>query len=346
MDKPTGVYVHVPFCSRRCDYCAFATWTDRAQLMDAYAAACRVEMSRACLSPAATVFFGGGTPSLLPADLLTSILDEVPRRPDAEVTVECNPENVTPALPAAYRAAGVTRLSFGMQSTAPHVLRALGRQHDAESVRSAVAAALDAGLETWNVDLIFGAVGESADDWRRTLDDVLALGPPHVSAYALTVEPGTPLALDATRHPDDDDQAEKYLLAESALTAAGLRNYEVSNWARPGHECRHNLLYWQQGDYRGIGCAAHSHAAGRRWWNVHAGAVHRRSRVRGVHDGGGGDVGRGRPRSRSVAAGVPHACRRTSGCARRFRRDARRADRACRYSGSRPPHPERPLPVG
>lgn len=262
------MYVHVPFCARRCDYCAFATWTDRGHLMASYASACRTEVERAGLAPAGTVFFGGGTPSLLPAELLTSVLDAIPRQAEAEVTVECNPENVTSALLAAYRAAGVTRLSFGVQSTQPHVLCALGRQHDAASVRSAVAAAREAGFATWNVDLIFGAAGESVDDWRRTLDDVLALGPLHVSAYALTVEPGTPLAFDANRHPDDDDQAEKYLLAEAVLTAAGLCNYEVSNWARPGHECRHNLLYWRQGDYRGIGCAAHSHAAGRRWWNV------------------------------------------------------------------------------
>ena len=236
--------------------------------MAAYAAACRAEIEQAGPAPASTVFVGGGTPSLLPAELLASVLDAVPRQDDAEVTVECNPENVTPELLAAYRAAGVTRLSFGVQSTAPHVLRALGREHDRGAVHRAVAVARDAGFARWNLDLIFGAAGESVDDWRRTLDDVLALEPPHVSAYALTVEPGTPLALDAARHPDDDDQAEKYLVADTALAVAGLHNYEVSNWARPGHECRHNLLYWQQGDYRGIGCAAHSHAVGRRWWNV------------------------------------------------------------------------------
>ncbi|MBV8159911.1 MAG: coproporphyrinogen III oxidase, partial [Acidimicrobiia bacterium] len=125
-----------------------------------------------------------------------------------------------------------------------------------------------AGFTNFNVDLIFGAAGETVDDWARTLTEVLALDPPHVSAYALTVEPGTPLARDRARYPDDDDQAEKYLLADEVLGAAGLRNYEISNWARPGGECRHNLLYWRQGDYRGIGCAAHSHRGGRRWWNV------------------------------------------------------------------------------
>ncbi|HEX2038313.1 MAG TPA: radical SAM family heme chaperone HemW [Acidimicrobiales bacterium] len=263
-----GVYVHVPFCTRRCDYCAFATWTDRAHLMADYVEACRRELEAAAPAPATTVFFGGGTPSLLPPELLASLLAAVPRRADAEVTVECNPETVTPALLRAYREAGVTRLSFGVQSMVPHVLVGLGRQHAPGSVPAAVAAAREAGFESWNVDLVYGGAGESVDDWRRTLEEVLALEPPHVSAYALTVEPGTPLAADAARHPDDDDQAEKYLLAEDALVGAGLRNYEVSNWAQHGHECRHNLLYWRQGDYRGIGCAAHSHRAGRRWWNV------------------------------------------------------------------------------
>jgi oxygen-independent coproporphyrinogen-3 oxidase len=265
---PFGVYVHIPFCARRCDYCAFATWTDRHHLMGAYARACRREIAEAGLPPASTVFFGGGTPSLLPADLLCSILDAVNRRPDAEVTVECNPDSVSEEAFAAYRAAGVTRLSFGAQSTAAHVLASLGRSHRPGDLAAAVAMARATGFTNVNVDLIFGAVGESVDDWARTLDDILALDPPHVSAYALTVEPGTPLAADPGRRPDDDDQAEKYALADAALGRAGLTNYEISNWARPGHECRHNLLYWRQGDYRGIGCAAHSHEQGRRWWNV------------------------------------------------------------------------------
>jgi coproporphyrinogen III oxidase-like Fe-S oxidoreductase len=150
----------------------------------------------------------------------------------------------------------------------PHVLDALGRTHDPGNVVAAAGWIREAGFETFNLDLIYGAVGESLDDWRRTLEEALALEPPHISAYGLTVEPGTPLAGDPARHPDDDDQADKYLLAEGLLTGAGLASYEVSNWARPGHECAHNRLYWSQGDYRGLGCAAHSHAAGRRWWNV------------------------------------------------------------------------------
>ena len=269
--EPFGVYVHVPSCARRCEYCAFATWTDRHHLMAAYAAACVAEIEEAALPPATSVFVGGGTPSLLPADLLTSVLRAVPRAAvaaGAEVTVECNPETVTAELLAAYRAAGVSRLSFGVQSMVPAVLRALGRVHDPAAVQRAVALAREAGFASYNLDLIYGAAGESLDDWRTTLERALALDPAHVSAYALSVEPGTPLAADPARHPDDDDQADKYVLADALLTAAGLRSYEISNWARPGHECRHNLLYWSQGDYRGIGCAAHSHRAGRRWWNV------------------------------------------------------------------------------
>ena len=242
--------------------------------MGAYASACRTEIALARAAgelPAATsVFFGGGTPSLLAPDLLISILDGVERAPGAEVTVECNPDTVSRAGLRAYRAAGVNRLSFGVQSMVPAVLASLGREHDPDAVRRAVAWAGEAGFTTFNVDLIFGAAGESDGDWERSLDAVLDLdpAPTHVSAYALTVEPGTPLAGDPARHPDDDVQADRYLTAEHRLATAGLRSYEISNWARPGHECRHNLLYWSQGDYRGIGCAAHSHRAGRRWWNV------------------------------------------------------------------------------
>ena len=267
-DRPFGVYVHVPFCARRCAYCAFATWTDRAHLMERYARACVAEVGAAGLGPASSLFFGGGTPSLLPAAALAAIVAAVPLAPGAEVTVECNPDDVTPHLLATYRAAGVTRISLGVQSLLPHVLASLGRAHDPAVARRAARTVAAAGFASWSVDLIFGAVGESAADWVATLDGVLALGPPHVSAYALTVEPGTPLAADPARRPDDDDQADKYLVADEALARAGLASYEVSNWARPGHECRHNTLYWSQGDYRGIGCAAHSHQAGRRWWNV------------------------------------------------------------------------------
>jgi putative oxygen-independent coproporphyrinogen III oxidase len=266
-----GVYLHVPFCLRRCDYCAFATWDDRGHLLDRYAAAVRLEIAAAVAAglPAATsVFFGGGTPSLLDAAAVGSLLDALPLAAGAEVTVECNPDTVDAVKLAGYRAAGVTRISLGVQSMVPHVLAALGRTHDPANVRAAVDGVGAAGFDTFNVDLIYGAVGESPGDWENTLEKALALDPPHVSAYGLTVEAGTPLAADPARHPDDDDQADKYAVADEVLTAAGRAAYEISNWAGPGHECRHNLLYWSQGDYRGFGCAAHSHAAGRRWWNV------------------------------------------------------------------------------
>ncbi|MEA3075153.1 MAG: hypothetical protein QOF60_61 [Actinomycetota bacterium] len=214
------------------------------------------------------MFFGGGTPSLLEPSLLTSILGEVTLAPGAEVTVECNPDTVTAPLLESYALGGVNRLSFGVQSMVPSVLASLGRTHVVDNVVASISSARSAGFDNWNVDLIYGAAGESDDDWRRTVETVLSFDPPHVSAYALTVEAGTPLALDPSRAPDDDDQAAKYLAADALFCAAGLVSYEISNWARPGFECRHNLLYWRQGDYRGIGCAAHSHSAGRRWSNV------------------------------------------------------------------------------
>ena len=271
MSGPFGVYLHVPFCASRCDYCSFATWTDRHHLTDAYLAACRADADRlvAAGMPAATsIFVGGGTPSMVPPAELVAVLDRVPRAAGCEVTVECNPDTVTAELVEAYRAGGVTRLSFGVQSTVPHVLAALGRTHDRANVERSVELARAAGFETFNLDVIYGGAGESLDDWRQTLTDVLALDPPHVSAYALTVEAGTPLADDPARHPDDDDQADKYLAAVELLEGAGLASYEISNWARPGHECRHNLLYWTMGEYQGIGCASHSHRDGRRFWNL------------------------------------------------------------------------------
>jgi putative oxygen-independent coproporphyrinogen III oxidase len=288
---PFGVYVHVPFCRHRCDYCAFATWTGREHLWEQYVAACVAEVSRFGAGtqsppsglqrgPATSVFFGGGTPSLLPAELLVAVLraisDAVGLAAGAEVTVECNPETVTAEKLACYRAGGVTRLSFGVQSMVPHVLASLGRQHEPASVRRAANLAGAAGFAgAYNADLIFGAAGETMRDWEASLEGVLALDPrpAHVSAYALTIEPGTPLATQRDRHPSDDDQADKYLMACDRLSSAGFEWYEISNWAQPGARCAHNLLYWSQGEYLGIGCSAHSHLAlpdggARRWWNV------------------------------------------------------------------------------
>ena len=266
-----GVYVHVPFCRHRCDYCAFATFTDRDHLMVRYVEAVRTDIRRAResgMAPADTVFFGGGTPTRLAAELLVSILDEIPRATDAEVTVECNPDDVSEEMFRVFVDHGVNRVSFGVQSMQTHVLASLGRTHDPDNVRRGVDAARRAGLANFNLDVIYGASGETVTDWERTVRDVVALAPPHVSAYGLTVEAGTPLAERPAEHPDDDRQAEMYEVADDLLASSGLLNYEVSNWARPGHESRHNRMYWDQGDYRGFGSAAHSHEAGRRWWNV------------------------------------------------------------------------------
>lgn len=267
-----GAYLHVPFCRHRCDYCAFATWTDRDHLIERYMAACRAHAARVAsgpdgsgLRPVTSVFVGGGTPSRVAPDLLLGVLAELPVAPGAEVTVECNPEDLDVERAAAYAAGGVTRVSLGVQSMVPHVLAALGRQHPMEAVAPAVAAARSAGLDV-NLDLIYGGAGESVADWAATVDGAVALGPDHVSAYGLTVEAGTPLAHDPARHPDDDDQADKYDVVSDRLEAAGFTWYEISNWARPGHECRHNLLYWTMGEYVALGCAAHGHRAGVRHW--------------------------------------------------------------------------------
>lgn len=268
-----GVYVHVPFCAHRCDYCAFATYSDRDHLMDDYVTAVRQEISQSVADgmPVATsVFFGGGTPSRLPATDLLEILNDIPRTSDVEVTVECNPEDASVERLSAYRAGGVTRMSFGVQSTQPHVLSELGRRHGTMAHREVSDAVSRAGFTTWNMDLIVGTRGESLDDVRRTLNEIVSLPhpPPHISCYVLTPEPGTPLGRDEERHPDDDHEADAYAVVGRELESEGYEWEEISNWAKPGHECRHNHLYWNHGNYRGIGSGAHSHIDGRRFWNV------------------------------------------------------------------------------
>jgi putative oxygen-independent coproporphyrinogen III oxidase len=268
-----GVYVHVPFCAHRCDYCAFATYADRDHLMDDYVASVTTEIGGAVLDgmvEATSVFFGGGTPSRLKSEQLLSILDAIPRHADAEVTVECNPEDASLERLSAYRAGGVNRMSFGVQSTQPAVLADLGRRHGTMAHEQVSRAVTQAGFSTWNMDLIVGSRAETIVDVHHTLDDLLGLDfpPPHVSCYALTPEPGTPLGEDPLRHPDEDATADAYDLVGRVLEASGYEWEEISNWAKPGHECRHNHVYWDQGDYRGFGSAAHSHQRGRRFWNV------------------------------------------------------------------------------
>ena len=268
-----GVYVHVPFCAHRCDYCAFATYEDRDHLRDDYVAAVRQEIAwevEAAMPAATSVFFGGGTPSRLSAEQLVSILEVIPRTRDAEVTVECNPEDAALERLLAYKAGGVTRMSYGVQSTQPAVLVDLGRRHGTMAHEEVSRATHAAGFDTWNMDIIVGSRAETIDDVRATLRDLLSLefAPPHISCYALTPEPATPLGRDPSRHPDEDETADAYDLVGETLEAAGYEWEEISNWARPGHECRHNHVYWEHGDYVGFGSAAHSHRRGRRYWNV------------------------------------------------------------------------------
>ena len=284
-----GVYLHVPFCAVRCGYCDFNTYTATelggGASLAAYAATALGEIALAdrVLRDAglpqrevATVFVGGGTPTLLPVDDLVRLLDGVRSTwglaPGAEVTTEANPDSVTPEGLARLAAAGFTRVSFGMQSAVPHVLATLERTHDPARIPDVVRWARDAGLRV-SLDLIYGTPGESLDDWRCSVEAALATGVDHVSAYALVVEPGTRMAVQVRRGelvlPDEDDQAAKYELADDLLTAAGLRWYEVSNWARtPDDASRHNLGYWRGDDWWGVGPGAHSHVGGVRWWNV------------------------------------------------------------------------------
>ena len=287
--RPFGVYVHVPFCARRCGYCDFNTYTatelgaQPGASRATYAAAVTAELDMAArvlgdaAPPVSTVFFGGGTPTLLPAEHLTGILEQIRERfhlhEDAEVTTEANPDSVDAAYLNFLRRGGFNRLSVGMQSAVPQVLATLDRSHDPDRPPEVVGWARDAGFDQVSLDLIYGTPGESLADWETTLRAALELRPDHVSAYSLIVEPGTALARRVARGqlpmPDDDDAADKYELADDMLEQAGLHWYEISNWAVSRRaECAHNRLYWTGGNWWGIGPGAHSHVGGVRWWNV------------------------------------------------------------------------------
>ncbi len=289
VDRAFGLYVHIPFCAVRCGYCDFNTYTATelggGASQDAYAGTAAAEVSIAARVLAesglparklSTVFFGGGTPTLLPAEDLALILRRAIEQwgidDGAEVTTEANPDSVTPESLAILKDAGFTRVSFGMQSAVPHVLKVLDRTHTPSRVPQAVQWAREAGLAV-SLDLIYGTPGESLADWRCSLETALSYEPDHISAYALIVEDGTKLAAQIRRGEvpgiDDDDHADKYELADQLITEAGLGWYEVSNWSRtPEQACRHNLAYWRGDDWWGIGPGAHSHVGGVRWWNV------------------------------------------------------------------------------
>jgi len=306
-----GVYLHVPFCAVRCGYCDFNTYTTAELGPGADPAGypgtvlAELDLAAAVLGeagvggrPASTVFFGGGTPTLLPTDALVRMLDGVVHRfglaEGAEITVEANPESVSAGSLAALARGGVTRVSFGMQSAVPAVLSVLDRRHDPARVPAAVAWAREAGLAV-SLDLIYGAPGETSADWRASVEAAVSCGPDHVSAYALVVEEGTRLAAQVRRGdlpgPDDDDLAEKYELADRLLGDAGFTWYEVSNWARePQQACRHNLGYWRGDDWWGAGPGAHSHVGGVRWWNVRHPAAYARRLAAGTSPGAGREV--------------------------------------------------------
>ena len=281
-------YIHIPYCVRRCGYCDFNTYTpaelaissDLSETSKSYIDLLLSEIEFARRSSDAakvpTIFFGGGTPTLMESKDLGRVISAIGDRfeidREAEITTEANPDTVTKEKLATLREAGFNRISFGMQSAVPHVLRALDRTHNPENVLKATTWAREVGFQEISVDLIYGTAGESIADWELTVDTALSLPITHISAYALIVENGTKLGAQVKRGevvmPDDDQTADKYLIADDKFTAAGFDWYELSNWSKPGSECRHNLAYWNGDNWWGAGAGAHSHINGRRFWNV------------------------------------------------------------------------------
>jgi len=281
-------YIHIPYCIKRCGYCDFNTYTPAELKVESTLSDVsqgyidllikEIEMARefsdATYVP--TIFFGGGTPSLMePEDLgrvINAIATKFELSPDCEITMEANPDSLTKERLQGYFDAGINRLSIGMQSAVPHVLTVLDRTHNPENIEKVVTWAREVGFAEISIDLIYGTPGESIADWEASVDAALALNTTHISAYALIVEQGTKLAVQVRRGeiiiPDDDETADKYILADKKFHAAGLNWYEVSNWSKTGSPCRHNVAYWQGANWWGAGPGAHSHIDGRRWWNV------------------------------------------------------------------------------
>ena len=281
-------YIHIPYCVKRCGYCDFNTYTPaelkiESSLQEVSTSYIdllieELKQARKNVGPATipTIFFGGGTPSLMnPSDLgrvISYLSSEFGLAHDCEITLEANPDSISREKLAGFLNAGINRLSFGMQSAVPKVLATLDRTHNPENVAKSIELAREVGFEEISVDLIYGAPGESLEDWRISINAALAMPITHISAYALIVESGTKLAAAIKRgeiaQPDDDLMAEKYLLADAAFSAAEFSWYELSNWSRPGSQARHNIAYWQGANWWGAGPGAHSHISGRRWWNV------------------------------------------------------------------------------
>jgi oxygen-independent coproporphyrinogen-3 oxidase len=295
MSRRLSFYVHIPYCVKRCGYCDFNTYTPTDLLSQSSThnnsagiqtvangyidlVIQEIQLARRTVGEASvpTIFFGGGTPTLLPAQDLLRIVDAISGRFSlerrCEITVEANPDSVTKESLTTLRAGGVNRISFGMQSAVPHVLNVLDRTHKSENLVSATQWAKEVGFDHISVDLIYGTPGESLNDWKVSIDAALSLPIDHISAYALIVEQGTKLARQLNSGeitmPDDDETAEKYRMADCSFSEAGFDWYELSNWARPGGECRHNIAYWQNSEWWGLGPGAHSHIENSRWWNV------------------------------------------------------------------------------
>jgi putative oxygen-independent coproporphyrinogen III oxidase len=289
MNEPLSFYIHIPYCVRRCGYCDFNTYTpaelqvseDLTKISNNHIDLLIAEVDQARASvkttaPIPTIFFGGGTPTLMePSDLkrvLQHLEDKFGFAPDIEITIEANPDTVSREKLAALREIGINRISFGMQSGVDHVLKVLDRTHNPANVSKATNWAKEVGFDEISVDLIYGAPGESIEDWQKTIQTALALPITHISAYALIVEAGTKLAGQVKRGevviPEDDQTADKYLIADESFTKAGFTWYELSNWSKAGSECRHNIAYWVGANWWGLGPGAHSHVDGVRFWNV------------------------------------------------------------------------------
>jgi len=283
-NKPFSLYVHVPYCSKRCGYCDFNTYTpselDRDDQIDSWLNSALKEtiFARRILGEELTVdtiFFGGGTPSLLEANVIKEFITNVSinfdLKKDLEITLEANPDTITQSKAEDWRKAGINRISIGMQSSVKNVLQVLDRTHNPANVLNSVENIKNAGFSNFSLDLIYGTPGETLEDWSNTLKDAIAINPPHISAYSLVIEPGTKMGAQLSRgeikEVSDDDAADKYQLAEKMLTDNGYTWYEISNWAKDNKECQHNLNYWKGNNWWGIGPGAHSHINGVRWWN-------------------------------------------------------------------------------
>jgi oxygen-independent coproporphyrinogen-3 oxidase len=283
-NKPFSLYVHVPYCSKRCGYCDFNTYTpselDRDDQIESWLQSAIKEtiFARKILGESLTVdtiFFGGGTPSLLEASVIKEFINNVSNhfelKKDLEITLEANPDTITQSKAEDWLKAGINRISLGMQSSAANVLQVLDRTHNPANVLSSVEILKNAGFTNFSLDLIYGTPGESLEDWANSLKDAITINPPHISAYSLVIEPGTKMGSQLSRGEikavSDDDAADKYQLAEKILAENGYSWYEISNWAKENKECQHNLNYWKGNNWWGIGPGAHSHINGVRWWN-------------------------------------------------------------------------------